>query len=86
MQHIWASRGNTGPSVAAFCVRDATGDLKGAKGLKTYDTTNLMAEAVPIKEGTQFCFQQGLNRVILRTDSLALVHILNGDRSIPSID
>ncbi|KAH0729682.1 hypothetical protein KY289_000870 [Solanum tuberosum] len=49
-----ASRGNSGPSTIAFCVRDSSGDLVGAKGLRIQDTTNITAEAMALKEGRTF--------------------------------
>ncbi|KAH0679665.1 hypothetical protein KY289_020902 [Solanum tuberosum] len=47
-----ASRGNPGPSVAAFCIRNHEGELVIAKGVRIPDSTNLVAEAIAIREGT----------------------------------
>ncbi|XP_060195246.1 uncharacterized protein LOC132624493 [Lycium barbarum] len=49
-----ASRGNSGPSSTAFCVRNHEGDLICAKGRGLPDSTNIVAEAVAIKEGLEF--------------------------------
>ncbi|WMV29180.1 hypothetical protein MTR67_022565 [Solanum verrucosum] len=48
-----ASRGNPGPSAAAFCIRNSTGDLVGAKGVKIQDSTSIVAEAIVVREGLQ---------------------------------
>ncbi|KAK4718684.1 hypothetical protein R3W88_017022 [Solanum pinnatisectum] len=36
-----------------------------------------------MREGLQYCFENNLTNIILETDSLALVHILNGDWETP---
>ena len=78
-----ASRGNPGPSSAAICLRDHEGNLVVAKGFKIQDTTNLIAEARAIRESLLFCKEQGMVQVIVETDSLAMVHILEGKWDIP---
>ncbi|KAG5595880.1 hypothetical protein H5410_037112 [Solanum commersonii] len=45
------SRGNPGPSVAAFCFRYHEGSLVGDKGLRISDSTSLVVEASAINEG-----------------------------------
>jgi len=78
-----ASKGNPGPSSAAFCIRDSNGNLVGARGLRVPDTTNLVAEAVAIKEALQYYCEKGYTNIIVESDSLTLVHMLNGDWEIP---
>ncbi|KAH0670569.1 hypothetical protein KY289_025062 [Solanum tuberosum] len=46
-----AARGNPGPSSAAFCIRDYSGNMVVAKGFKLQDTSNLVVEAKAIREG-----------------------------------
>ncbi|KAH0665042.1 hypothetical protein KY285_026248 [Solanum tuberosum] len=46
-----ASRGNPGPSSAAFCIWDYSGSIVVAKGFKIHNTSNLVAEARAIREG-----------------------------------
>ncbi|KAH0661971.1 hypothetical protein KY284_026902 [Solanum tuberosum] len=46
-----ASRGNPGPSTAAFCIRNHEGEQVIAKGVRIPDSTNLVAEAIAIREG-----------------------------------
>lgn len=62
------SRGNPGPSFAAFCIRDYSGSLMVAKGFKIQDTSNLVAEARAIREGLFFCKEHHLSHVIIETD------------------
>ncbi|WMV32083.1 hypothetical protein MTR67_025468 [Solanum verrucosum] len=73
-----ASKGNSGPSAIAFCIRDNNGDLVGAKGVKIPDTTNLTVEVVAIREGLIYCCEKNYTHIIVETDSLARVHMLNG--------
>ncbi|KAH0636681.1 hypothetical protein KY289_036596 [Solanum tuberosum] len=78
-----ASRGNPGPSATAFCIRNSAGDLVGAKGVKIQDSTKIMAEAITVREGLQYCWEQSLIQVILESDSYALVKMLNGEWDVP---
>ncbi|KAH0682949.1 hypothetical protein KY290_021537 [Solanum tuberosum] len=76
-----ASRGNPGSS--AFCLRDSKGDFVVAKGVRIQDTTNLVVEARAIIEGLSYCRDNYINDVIIESDSMALVHILEGSWEIP---
>lgn len=78
-----ASKGNPGPSSAAFCIRDHDGNLIVAKGFKLPDTTNMVAEAIAIRESLIYCSEHGIEHVILETDSLSMVHILEGEWDVP---
>ncbi|KAK4716576.1 hypothetical protein R3W88_014914 [Solanum pinnatisectum] len=78
-----AFRGNPGPRAAAFCVRNYEGDLVGAKGVKLAESTSLVAEAMTIKEELQYCWENNYLNIILESDSLAMVQILNGVWEIP---
>lgn len=73
-----ASRGNPGPSFAAFCLRDSNGNLVVATGVKLLDSTNLVAEAVAIREGLNYCLNNQLTQIILEANSMVMVNILNG--------
>lgn len=78
-----ASRGNPGPSSAAFCIRDHEGNLVVAKGFRLPDTTNLIAEARAIRESLQYCKENGLEQIIIESDSLAMIQFLEGNWAIP---
>ncbi|KAH0661216.1 hypothetical protein KY284_026147 [Solanum tuberosum] len=58
--------------------RDNNDDLVGAKGVKIPDTTNLTAEVVAIREDLIYCCEKNYTHIIVETDSLAIVHMLNG--------
>lgn len=77
------SRGNPGLSSATFCVKDSKGDILGARGLKIVDSTNLIVQAIAIRERLSYCFEKQLSKVIIKTNSMALVHILNGEWEVP---
>jgi len=78
-----ASRGNPGASATAFCIRNFAGDLVGAKWVKIQDCTSIVAEAIVVREGLQYCWEHGLIQVILESDSYALVKMLNGEWDVP---
>ncbi|WMV33517.1 hypothetical protein MTR67_026902 [Solanum verrucosum] len=46
-----ASRGNPGPSAAAFCIKNHEGELVTAKGVRILDSTNLVAEVLLLEKG-----------------------------------
>ncbi|KAH0708725.1 hypothetical protein KY284_010152 [Solanum tuberosum] len=84
-----SSRGNPGLSSTTFCIRDHLGNLviaKGfklqdstnlvAKGFKLQDSTNLVAEARAIREGLMFCMDNMIEQVIIESNSMAMVQIL----------
>ncbi|WMV09401.1 hypothetical protein MTR67_002786 [Solanum verrucosum] len=78
-----ASRGNPGPSSAAFCIRDSGGEIIVAKGFLLPNTTNMVAEARPIREGLMYCRDNKLNYIVIETDSPAMVQILEGKWEAP---
>uniref|UniRef100_M1D7E5 Reverse transcriptase n=1 Tax=Solanum tuberosum TaxID=4113 RepID=M1D7E5_SOLTU len=73
-----ASRGNPGPSSAAFCVRNHEGYLLCAKGITIPDSYSLVAEVIAIRIGLQFCLENQIPNIIVESDSLAIVNIING--------
>jgi len=83
IQYSRASREISGLSFVAFYVRDSKGYILGARGLKVSDYTNLVVEAISIRTGFSYCFEKQLSKVIIEIDSLALVHILNGEWEVP---
>lgn len=78
-----ASKGNSGPSLAAFCVRNCFGDIVIVKGKRIPDSTSLVAEAVAIKEGIQFCIDRNLLPLIVETDSHTMVQVLEERWEVP---
>ncbi|KAH0679277.1 hypothetical protein KY284_020362 [Solanum tuberosum] len=78
-----ASRGNPRPSSTAFCIRNHLGNLIVAKGFKIQDSTNLVAEARAIREGLVFCKDNMIKHVIIESDSMAMVQILEGRWDTP---
>ena len=74
-----ASQGKPRLTYAAFCVRDSKSDILVARGLKIVGSTNLVAEAIAIKEGLSYYFEKQLSKVINETNFMALVHIFNGE-------
>ncbi|KAH0696150.1 hypothetical protein KY289_013632 [Solanum tuberosum] len=73
------SRGNPRPSSVAFCVRNKDGDVVGAKGFRLQDTTNIVVEAIAIMEELKYCIESDFLPLIVETDSLTMIHILDGN-------
>ncbi|XP_060211916.1 uncharacterized protein LOC132639487 [Lycium barbarum] len=78
-----ASRGNPGLSSAAFCIRDEVGNLIYAGARRIADTTNITAESVAILDGIEFCIKNDLVPVMLESDSLSMINIIQGRWEIP---
>ncbi|XP_059310971.1 uncharacterized protein LOC132062414 [Lycium ferocissimum] len=78
-----ASKGNPGPSSAAFCVRDSSGEFIYAMARILTETTNLVAEVVAIEEGITYCVLHDLLPVIVETDSLTMQKVLDGIWEVP---
>lgn len=49
-----SSKDNPGPSSVAFCIRDHEGNLIVAKKIRIQEMTNLIAEAIAIRECVVF--------------------------------
>lgn len=45
-----ASRGNPGAIPIKFCVRDSSCDFVGARGLRIYETTNILVVAMALRK------------------------------------
>ncbi|XP_060182298.1 uncharacterized protein LOC132611961 [Lycium barbarum] len=78
-----ASKGNPGPSSAAFCIRDSSEEFIYAKVRILTETTNLVAEAVAIEEGIKYCVLHELLHVIVETDSLTMQKVLDVIWEVP---
>lgn len=78
-----ASKGNPGPSSAAFCVRNSAGDIIGAKGRSLSISTNLMAEVVAIRVGIHYCIERSLLPLIVEIDSLSMTKFIEGIWEVP---
>jgi len=53
---------------AAFCLRDANGDLIYAEARRLGVTNSLCAEATTIQEGVRFCIEQQRIPVLIESD------------------
>ncbi|XP_060202462.1 uncharacterized protein LOC132630895 [Lycium barbarum] len=65
-----ASRGNPGLSSASFCIRDEVGNL-------------IYAESIAILDGIEFCIKNDLVPVMIESDSLSMINIIQGIWEIP---
>ena len=59
--------GNPGPSDAAFCIKNHEGEFMFAKGVQIPDSTNLVAEAIAIRENLQGCLEKKFQNIIILT-------------------
>ncbi|XP_060170595.1 uncharacterized protein LOC132601532 [Lycium barbarum] len=73
-----ASRGNPRLSSTAFCSRDEVGNLIYAGARRIGDTTNITAESVAILDGIEFCIKNDLVPVMIESDSLSMINIIQG--------
>ncbi|KAH0711960.1 hypothetical protein KY289_007919 [Solanum tuberosum] len=73
-----SSKGNPGPSSSAFCIRDDQGNLVYAEGNMIGLSNNLIAEVVAIRLGLEYCRIHNLLPLILETDSLAAMKMIEG--------
>ncbi|KAK9749278.1 hypothetical protein RND81_02G114800 [Saponaria officinalis] len=71
-----ASRGNPGLAGAGGLIRDTKGIMLTAFAEKLGHSTNMRAELMALSRGIQLAKQMGHNRVIVQTDSLTLVNLL----------
>ncbi|XP_059291735.1 uncharacterized protein LOC132045209 [Lycium ferocissimum] len=71
-----ASRVNLGLCSAVFCVRNERGDLVEAGARKLQDTTNIVAKASAIQDGLEYCISNHLVPVVIESDSLIMINIV----------
>ncbi|KAH0641918.1 hypothetical protein KY290_033533 [Solanum tuberosum] len=74
-----ASKGNPGPSSAAFCVRNCFGDIVVVKGKRIPNSTSLVA----INEGNNLCIDRNLLPLIVETDSHTIIQLLEERWEVP---
>uniref|UniRef100_A0A3Q7GLZ0 RNase H type-1 domain-containing protein n=1 Tax=Solanum lycopersicum TaxID=4081 RepID=A0A3Q7GLZ0_SOLLC len=67
------------PSSATFCVRNRDGDLLRAKGITILDSYSLVADVIAIRIRLQFCLENQIPNIIVESDSLTIVNIMNGN-------
>ena len=63
-------------------MRNSKGDILGAKNLKIVIPLTVV-EIVSIRKQLSYCFEKQLSKVIIKTYSLDLVHILNEEWEVP---
>ncbi|XP_060196277.1 uncharacterized protein LOC132625704 [Lycium barbarum] len=71
-----ASRGNPGRSAYGFCLRNIDGNLIYAQAADIGITTNTNAEVMAIVEAMRYCRNEGLDNIIVQTDSEMIYKIL----------
>lgn len=76
-------RGNPGLGALAYCIRNENGDVvyTMAKGLG--ETTSIEAEAMAIREAIIFSNFKNYRGIIIESDSLTVVKIINKQWKIP---
>lgn len=77
------SKGNSGISSIAYCVRNNNGDLIYAAAKVISNTSSIVAEAKAMQAGVQYCTEHNLMPVIMETDSLILKNVIDGIGKIP---
>ncbi|XP_060170520.1 uncharacterized protein LOC132601457 [Lycium barbarum] len=78
-----AARGNSGPSYIAFCDRNEEGNLIYTAGQTIANGNILIAEALAIKKGVDYCISHQLVPLVVETDSLAMKMFISGTWEVP---
>ncbi|KAK4711086.1 hypothetical protein R3W88_005599 [Solanum pinnatisectum] len=78
-----ACRGNPGIGAYGFCLRDNKGDLIYAEAEKIGQTTNVEAEMKAILEALKYCVSKEVRRLVIESDSLLMVNIINKTWRVP---
>lgn len=82
---IGASKRNPEPSAIAYCVRDEEGGIKFNTCREINETTNIIVEAISIKQGCEFYVANQFLHLVLETNSLALTKCLKVIGKFPAI-
>lgn len=72
-----ACKGNPGMEAYDFCLRNSLGDLIYAQAGNIGITTNVEAEMRAILEATKFCVENDINHIVIESDSLLMVKVIN---------
>jgi len=78
-----ACRGNPGTGTYGFCLRNTVGDLIYAEAEKIGVTTNVEAEMKAIVEAVRYCVRVGIRKIVIESDSILMVKIINGIWKVP---
>lgn len=76
------SKGNSGTSSVAYCMRNKEGDFIYAS-CKQMQDTSIYAQALIMMEGYFYCVEHQFLSLALETDSLALDNIAKGEQKVP---
>ncbi|XP_060202650.1 uncharacterized protein LOC132631067 [Lycium barbarum] len=77
------SKGNPGPSSLAFCVRNSRGEFIHTSSRGIANTICLVAKAKAMHDGIAYCVQLQLLPLILKTDSLILMKVVDREWDVP---
>lgn len=77
------SKGNSGPSASAFCVRNSEGNFMYAEITRLLDGNSLIAEAKALTTGLEYYINNQYTPVIMEIDSLIMEKVLNGIWAVP---
>ncbi|WMV13941.1 hypothetical protein MTR67_007326 [Solanum verrucosum] len=78
-----ASKGNPGISAYGYCLRNSNGDLIHAAAENIGITTNVEAEMRAILEAIRYCVNKKMRKIILESDSLLMIKIINEAWKVP---
>ncbi|KAH0778130.1 hypothetical protein KY290_004557 [Solanum tuberosum] len=78
-----ASKGNLGISAYGYCLRNSNDDLIHAAAENIGITTNVEAEMRVILEAIRYCVNKKMRKIILESDSLLMVKIINEAWKVP---
>ncbi|XP_049414633.1 uncharacterized protein LOC125877356 [Solanum stenotomum] len=77
------SKGNTGPSSTAFCIRNGDGNFIFAEASIIEACYAIVAEVKAFKAGLKYCIENDLLPIIMETNSLIIKKVLDGIWDVP---
>lgn len=78
-----ACRGNPGIGTYGFCLRNKLGDLVYAESGNIEFTINVKAKMRAILKAIRYCVAKEIRRIIIESDSLLMVNIINKIWKVP---
>lgn len=77
-----AFKSNPSTNAAGFCIRDEGGRFIYASTCRIMNTTNCMTEILAFRNGFEYFVKNNPIPVVMKTDSLAMKKVLDGEWKI----
>lgn len=74
---------NHGFNVATFCIKNYDENIIGESERRITDSINFIAKAIAISDGVQFYINRGFIPLIIETNSLTMLNVLEERWKVP---